>query len=898
MSVSARKPESPAAVDVILRDGSTLRLEEPSSDDLDALEAFFTGLSDRSFYQRFHGVRTVDRALVEHFADPDWRDRGVLVGVLADEIVAVAEFMRLRDERSAEVAFAVADEHQRRGIGTRLLEQLAMRGSAAGIERFVAEVLPENSAMLAVFRDAGFDTARELDQGAIEVAFPIAATETFRARVDERDHRAVTASLRPFFEPRSLAVVGASHRRGSIGGELFRNVLAADFEGAAYPVNRDGEPVGGVRGFQSLADLPEAVDLVVICLPGQHVLGVAEEALANGIKALCVISSGFAEIGAEGAERQARLLELVRAHGGRLVGPNCLGIAIPPLGLNATFGPRPLPPGPIAFSSQSGALGLALLEKASERRLGFSAFVSIGNKADVSSNDLLEWWEDDPASEVVLLYLESFGNPGKFSRLARRVARRKPILALKAGTTGAGAKAASSHTAALASSDAAVDALFHQAGVLRARTLEELVDAAALLSRQPLPGGSRVGVLTNAGGLGILCADACESAGLELPEPTEETRAALAEVLPAEASVANPVDMLGGSTAATYAKVIPPLLADRRLDALIVLFVPPVVAGAEEVAVAIRDAVTASGSNKPVLAVVMSAEGTPSVLLEDDCPVVSFEYPESAARALGLAASRSEWLRQPAGTVPQLEAVDRAGGRRIVEEALASGEGWLEPDGIRALLEAYGVPLVPERDAASARRGGDRCGRARLPGRRQDCRGRRAQDRERRGRARSQGRGAAARGRRADRRAGARPALHKRRRGAARGRRPGSGLRAARRLRPRWRARGADRRRELPARATHGRRREGARARRKGRAARSRLPRRPGRRCGGARRSRPPTLGARGGSPRGRRARPEPRDRAPRPLRGRRRPHPGGRSGAEALPQDLVSRRRRDIKIL
>ncbi len=246
-------------------------------------------------------------------------------------------------------------------------------------------------------------------------------------------------------------------------------------------------------------------------------LGAAEEALAIGIKALCVISSGFAEIGAEGAERQERLLELVRAHGGRLVGPNCLGIAIPPLGLNATFGPRPLPPGPIAFSSQSGALGLALLEKASERRLGFSAFVSIGNKADVSSNDLLEWWEDDPASEVVLLYLESFGNPGKFSRLARRVARRKPILALKAGTTGAGAKAASSHTAALASSDAAVEALFHQAGVLRARTLEELVDAAALLSRQPLPRGSRVGVLTNAGGLGILCADACESAGPRAP---------------------------------------------------------------------------------------------------------------------------------------------------------------------------------------------------------------------------------------------------------------------------------------------------------------------------------------------------------------------------------------------
>ncbi len=706
MSVRTRKRDPAAAVDVILRDGSTLRLQAPISADLDALEAFFSGLSDRSFYQRFHGVRHIDRALVEHFVDPDWHDRGVLVGVVAEDgeerIVAVAEFMRLRDETSAEVAFAVADELQGRGIGTRLLEQLASRAAAAGVERFVAEVLPENGAMLAVFRDAGFEVARELEHGEIEVRFPIAATETFLARVDERDHLAVTASLRPFFAPSSLAVVGASHRRGSIGGELFRNVLAADFDGAAYPVNRDGEPVGGVRGYRSLGELPETVDLVVICLPAQHTLGVAEQALTLGVKALCVISSGFAEIGAEGADLQERLLELVRTHGGRLVGPNCLGIAIPPLGLNATFGPRPLPPGPIAFSSQSGALGLALLEKASERRLGFSAFVSIGNKADVSSNDLLEWWEDDAKSEVVLLYLESFGNPGKFSRLARRVARRKPILALKAGTTGAGAKAASSHTAALASSDAAVEALFQQAGVLRARTLEELVDAAALLSRQPLPQGRRVGLLTNAGGLGILCADACESAGLELPEPSEETKAALAEILPAEASLANPVDMLGGSTEATYAKVIPPLLADKRLDALIVLFVPPVVAGADEVAAAIRQTVSECGSEKPVLAVVMSAEGTPQTLLEDDCPVASFEYPESAARALGLAASRSEWLRQPAGNVPDITGVNRAAGRRVVEDALSSGEGWLEPDRIRALLGAYGVPLVAERLAGDA----------------------------------------------------------------------------------------------------------------------------------------------------------------------------------------------------
>ena len=414
------------------------------------------------------------------------------------------------------------------------------------------------------------------------------------------------------------------------------------------------------------------------------------------MRALCVISSGFAETGVEGRERQEQLLALVRSHGARLLGPNCLGIASSKPKLNATFAPRALPPGRIGFSSQSGALGLALLEQSSAR-LGFSAFVSIGNKADVSSNDLLEWWEDDPETDLVLLYLESFGNPRKFGRLSRRVARRKPILALKAGATAAGAKAASSHTAALAGSEAAVDALFHQAGVLRARTLEELVDVAGLLSSQALPRGRRVGVLTNAGGLGILCADACEASGLELPELGDATVAALKDVLPGDGSVANPVDMLGSATGPTYEQAIPPLLADPRLDALIVLFVPPVVAGAPEVAAAISRAVEAAQSDKPVLAVVMSAEGTPVELLESG--VASFAYPESAARALGIAAERAEWLRRPAGSVPDLDGIDREAARDVV--ATAQGE-WLDPAQTRALLEAYGVPLVPERTAASA----------------------------------------------------------------------------------------------------------------------------------------------------------------------------------------------------
>ena len=708
MSVAARSNPSAAAVDVILRDGSTLRLRAPAQDDAGALTAFFSGLSERSFYQRFHGTRTIDDELIAHFLEPNWHDRGVLVGTLAgaeadERIVAVGEYDRLRDPTAAEAAFAVADELQGHGIGTRLLERLAALAAEHGIERFVAEVLPDNRAMLGVFEGAGLEVTRELDGGEFEVRFPIASTEQYRTRVDERDHLAVTASLRPFFEPTSIAVIGASRRRGSIGGELFRNVLAADFAGAAYPINRDGETVGGVRAYTSIADVPELVELAVVCLPGPHVHEAAEAALVSGVKALCVISSGFAEVGAEGRDRQERLLELVRAHGGRLVGPNCLGIAVPALGLNATFGPRPLPPGPIAFSSQSGALGLALLEKASERRLGFSAFVSIGNKADVSSNDLLEWWEDDNETELVLLYLESFGNPHKFARVARRIARRKPVLALKAGSTEAGARAASSHTAALASSDTAVEALFRQAGVIRAETLEELVDAAALLSSQPLPRGHRVGVVTNAGGLGILCADACAAAGLELPELSEETRAALRPLLPEDASLANPVDLLGSATGATFEAVIPALLDDKRLDSLIVLFVPPVVAGADEVAVAIQDAVASACTDKPVLAVLISRDGTPAALRDGGSAVASFAYPESAARALGLAAARAEWLRRPVGSIPPALEAQAAEARRIVDEALAEREEtWLDAGATRDLLTAYGIPVVPERVAQSA----------------------------------------------------------------------------------------------------------------------------------------------------------------------------------------------------
>jgi acetyl coenzyme A synthetase (ADP forming)-like protein len=686
-----------AVSDVVLRDGSTMRFRPPRLKDAAALLDFFRGLSDRSLYLRFHGHPTVDERLVAPMLEPDWTERGALVGMDGERIAALASYARLRNAGVAEVAFAVADELQGRGIAMRMLERLAALAGLVGIEEFLAEVMPDNGAMLRVFAEAGFQTSRTTESGTTEVRLRLASTETLVSRIDERDHVAVSASLKPFFSPDSVAVIGASPRARSIGGELFRNILRGDFVGAAYPVNRSGGSVAGVRAYESVAQIGEPVDLAVVCVPGETVLAAAAEALRAGVRALCVISAGFAEMGPAGRERQDRLVELVRAGGARLLGPNCLGIAVSASRLNATFGPRSVPAGTIGFSSQSGALGLALLERAAERGLGLSSFVSVGNKADVSSNDLLEYWEDDANTDVVLLYLESFGNPRKFGRLARRVARKKPIVAMKAGRTAAGARAASSHTAALAGSEAAVDALFHQAGVLRADSLEELLDLTSLLSSQPLPRGNRVAILTNAGGLGILCADACEAAGLLLSDLSSQTRKRLGSIFPAEASVSNPVDMLGSAVASTYAEALPLLLCDHAVDAVIALFVPPVVAGADEVASAIVHAVKNAGkTEKPVLACVISADGIPAQLLSG--VVAPFSFPESAAHALGRAAERTDWLRRPQGRTPMFSDIDRRAARELVE---ASSEGWLDSGLIRRLLSAYGLPLVSERSVAT-----------------------------------------------------------------------------------------------------------------------------------------------------------------------------------------------------
>ena len=686
--------------DVVLRDGTTLRLRAPGTDDSRRLFEFFARLSERSTYLRFHGFHATADAVVASIVEGDTFDRGALIGTLAVEgrerVVGLATYDRLRDPALAEVAFSVDDAHQGRGIGTRLLEQLAAVAADEGVERFVAHVLPDNVRMLSVFSEAGFGVVRRASDGEIEVAFPIQPTSEYIARVDERDHLAVAASIRPFFTPRTVAIVGSSRRRGTIGGELFRNVLEGDFDGIVHPVNRTGEPVAGVRAFTSVEEIEGGVDLAVFALPADAVLEAVEAALVSGTRAVCVISAGFREVGPEGAEREERLLALVRSHGARLIGPNCVGIFVAERSLNATFAARSFPSGSIAFSSQSGALGLTLLERAADAGLGFSAFVSIGNKADVSSNDLLEYWEDDETTKLVALYLESFGNPRKFARIARRLARRKPIVAMKGGRSSLGARAAASHTAALAGSEVAVNALFRQAGVVAVESLEEFVGVSDLLATQALPRGRSVGILTNAGGLGILCADAFDAAKLTLATLSNETRAAIGAAVAPGSSLENPVDILGSATIETFEGTLEPLLADSAVDAVVVLAVPTVALAAADAAAAIERAAARSEHAKPVLAVVVGRERG------DDGAVASrrvthFDYPESAARALGRAAERAEWLHRPVGTVPEVDGIVEHRARDVVERALAQAEdAWLDPAAARELLEAFGLPLVTE----------------------------------------------------------------------------------------------------------------------------------------------------------------------------------------------------------
>jgi acetyl coenzyme A synthetase (ADP forming)-like protein len=537
----------------------------------------------------------------------------------------------------------------------------------------------------------------------------VASADAGVALTEMRDRAATAASLRPFFFPSAVAVVGASREPTGIGYRILEALIANSFQGVIYPVNPRAAEICSLRAYASVRDIPKPVDLAVVAVPRDAVLGVVEECAERGVKALVVITAGFAETGADGRALQQRLVEKVRGCGMRMVGPNCLGLlnTDPRVRLNASFSPFFPPPGVVAMSSQSGALGIAILALARRRQLGVSTFVSVGNKADVSSNDLLQFWEEDERTRVILLYLESFGNPRRFARIARRVGRSKPIVALKAGRSRSGTRAAGSHTAALAASDVAVDALFRQTGVIRAETVDEMFDLAAALGSQPLPRGRRVAIVTNAGGPGILCADACEAGGLSVSELSEATRSSLAAFLPPAASLANPVDMIASASPDHFRRAVETVLSASEVDSLIVIFIPVGVVKTEEAARAVGEGVAAARAAghgmKPVLACMMAQEGAPNPLPLDSETIPVYAFPEAAARALGKIAVYANWRAAPLGVIPDFKDIDSEKAREICVNAIqARGPSWLSADETRAVLAAIGLPLPAGGTAKSA----------------------------------------------------------------------------------------------------------------------------------------------------------------------------------------------------
>ena len=687
--------------DVVLRDGSTVRIRVMQPADEPGLRVLLTSLSEESRWLRFYCLQNSSALAAEAHREANLDQAFGLIACSGDEdrVVGHAFYVVIAENR-AEVAFTIANEFQGRGLGSILLCQLAEVATANGIRIFEAEVVAANHAMLHVFRESGFPIEVNASAGQLHVVLPTSFTEEARKQFERRESIAAVNALKLFFEPRAVAVIGASRQRGTIGGEIFHNLLHYGFKGPVYPVNPAADVIESVKSYPSIEAISDPVDLAVLVVPASSVVEVATACARKGVKALVVISAGFSETGKEGKARQVELVRVCRGAGMRLIGPNCMGIANtnPAVLLDATFAPGIPPRGRVGFSSQSGALGLAIMEFANSLGLGISTFVSVGNKADISGNDLLRYWESDDDTDVILLYLESFGNPRKFSEIARRVGRRKPIAVVKSGRSAAGARATSSHTGALiAASDVTVDALFRQAGVVRTDTLAELFDVASLLANQPLPNGKRVGIITNAGGPAILCADACEARDLEVPVLSDSSQAKLRAFLPAGASVGNPVDMIASAPAEHYRQAIEIVGADENIDSLIVIFTPPLVTQAGDVAGSIVEAVQHVDKSKPLLSVFLSAHEAPKELRTTKVCIPSYSFPETAAIALARATRYRQWRDRHETYPAKFEDIRADEAAAIVAAALARGEGWLTPDEVAKICSCYGLPVIEQR---------------------------------------------------------------------------------------------------------------------------------------------------------------------------------------------------------
>jgi acyl-CoA synthetase (NDP forming)/GNAT superfamily N-acetyltransferase len=639
-----------------------------------------------------------------HFATVDYQERMAFVVLAEDRLVAFASFDRLNAHESvAQIAFVVDDSFQHRGIATLLFESLAAYAYSMGVEQFLAEVLEQNRHMLNILTTTGLRSTSVNHGGTVRIEIDLRPTAEYRALCDEREANAEVASTSAILRPSTVAVVGAGRTSGSAGHEVVRSILAGDFSGTVYPVNPSARSICGVKAFATLSLIPEPIDLAIIAVPADRVAGVLEEAAALGVRAVTVITAGFAETGRSGAHAETALLKVARRHGMRIVGPNCLGLVNtdPQVRMNATFtGLDPLA-GRLALVSQSGAVGIVLAEQASAAGLGLSSFVSVGNKLDVSSNDLLCYFERDERTSVIALYLESLGNPRKFARIARRVGAHKPIVALKAGRTTAGVRGARSHTAAAASPDITVTALLQSAGVIKVDRFEELLDVSEILLTGRLPKGRRVALVGNSGGPLILAADACEAGGLVVPELDEPIAIQLKATLVPAAAVTNPVDLTADGTAASLESALEIVLHDPAIDAVIVVVTEVTALNTRDARAAI--ARVAEHHEKPIVACLLGA--APARVANGVSLVGELLSPERAAAALNHVCRYAEWRRNDCSLGDDVgRLANEPSVRSIVASRLASNPegGWLELEDAAALLEACGVPVLATRAASSA----------------------------------------------------------------------------------------------------------------------------------------------------------------------------------------------------
>ncbi|HEX4430042.1 MAG TPA: GNAT family N-acetyltransferase [Frankiaceae bacterium] len=706
---------------VVLRDGSLGVIRELVAEDRDALLVLHESLSPRTLYLRFFSASKLSAGrYVTRLVRPGTGDHGAVVMEVQGRLVGVAAYECVEEDLTpvaaeglAEAAFVVADDQHGRGIGTLLMEHLAALARRRSIHQFVAETLPDNAAMLDVFKEAGYAVTFRRSLDTVQVSIDLTPGPNVLTALDQRERAATCANLMPLLRPRSVAIAGASSRPRSVGGAVLNNLLLAEFGGEIYPIVPAGagaraRTMRGLATYSRLADVPGPVDLLVLAVPAKESLAVVDDCLAAQVKAMVVLSSGFSDAGPEGAALEAELLATARHAGVRVVGPNCLGVTstAPGVHLAATYAPHLPLPGRVGVLTQSGGLGIALLEHTRRAGIGLSSFVSVGNKADVSGNDLLSWWDDDPATDIAVLYLESFGNPRKFARLARHVAAHKPVVAIKAGRTAVGARAARSRTAAAAEPTRSVAALFRQAGVINVDHVGELVDVVTLLSTQPLPAGPGIAIVGNTGGPGILAADAAAEFGLAIPMLSEQVQARLREVLAAGAAVANPVDTHTTATGEQFREAIAAVLRDPAVDSLLAIITPTPHTSRAELTQALCDA--AETTTKPVLVTEVGSDAISGVLAGGSRGIPAYAFPETAIRAVSRACEYRSFRDRPTGSVPEFPDLRPADAAAVISDALLESPegGWLDPAEVEGLLAAYGVQCLPSRLVTSARAAG------------------------------------------------------------------------------------------------------------------------------------------------------------------------------------------------